>query len=581
MAFPDDREDSTESAPRRFLRKKRADDAESASPRRSRKGRKEAADTGDTFGMTDPFGAAPDPFGADPSGPFGGGPSGSFGGGPAGPGGSGFFGSDAAHDPFDTAASGPGGPGSGRGGPGGPGRGAPGPGGPGPGGAGPGGPGGPGPSRREPFAPGGPQRDPFDVGAPGSGPALRGLFDAGSPGAGPAQHDPFDASAQGPSGAGPSGPGARGPFGAGPSAPGPGGPGARGSDPAGPGARGSDPAGPGVRGSDGPGTRGRDPFESGASGAGPTDPGTRGRDPFDAATSGSPPSRRGSRRRAPFGGDSDELAIPGAEGGHHSGAADGKEATDDTKTAQRRDTWSPYAEGPRSRGPLYAVLGGVAVLGLLVAALVVMFKSGDDATTAAQTTRRTSAPLPSGPAGKYAYAGSRKTDPEPLTVKELFPGKKVTVSGRSYQLTITSKLKKCADGAMGAKMQKALKDGKCTQLIRASFRDKAGKVIGTVGVANLSTSKAATKVTSVGSDANYVKPLPGKDEVTKLVGSGSGGANVWMHGHYAVMIWFQNKDGSKPDKKSQKAIMRAVDDITKATVFKALDARSLTGHPGS
>lgn len=590
MAFPDDREDNTESAPRRFLRKKRGDDTGGAAPR-SRKDRKKAADTDDTFGMTDPFGA--DPFGAGSSDPFGGGPGapGSFG---AGGSDTDFFGAPSARDPFDTAASrpggphgpggsrgpggsydaggfngpggpggpggfnGPGGPGPGPGGfngPGGPGRGAPGAGGPGPGGPGAGGPGagtpgpGDGPSRRESFAQGGPQRDPFDTGAPGSGPA-RGLFDAG------------------PSGPGAPGPGARGPFDTG----------APGEPGAGQGSRGADP---GSRGADanGPGTRGRDPFDTAAPGADPAEPGARGRDPFDAPSAGSGPSRAGSRRRAPFGAGSDKPGAAGAASQETEAAGDGK-GDDGAKTTQRQ-TWSPYAEGPRSRGPLWFVLGGVAVLGLLVGGLVMMFKAGEEESTVAQTTRRTSAPLPSAPPGKYAYAGSRKTDPEPLTVKELFPAKKITVSGRSYQMTITSKLKKCADGAMGDKMQKALKDGRCTQLIRASFRDKAGKVIGTVGVANLSTSKAATKVASVGSETNYVKPLPGKDEVTKLVGSGSGGANVWMHGHYAVMIWFQNKDGSKPDKKSQKAITSAVKDITGATVFKALDARSMTGFPAS
>ncbi|WP_113700201.1 hypothetical protein [Nonomuraea lactucae] len=243
--------------------------------------------------------------------------------------------------------------------------------------------------------------------------------------------------------------------------------------------------------------------------------------------------------------------------------------------------WSPYSEGNRSRGPLWFTLGGLAVLGLLVAALVVMFKSGGSDPTAGESSRRSSAPLPSAPPGEFSYAGERSTDPEPLTVKELFPSKKVSFSGRAYEMTVTSKVKKCSDGAVGTKMQKALKDGKCTQLIRASFRDKAGKVIGTVGVANLKSSKAATKVASAGSDSNYVKPLAGKDEVTKLVGSGSGGANVWMHGHYAVMIWFQNKDGSKPDKKERKAITLVAKDITKATVYKALDARSLTGNPAS
>ncbi|GAA3225324.1 hypothetical protein [Nonomuraea helvata] len=49
-------------------------------------------------------------------------------------------------------------------------------------------------------------------------------------------------------------------------------------------------------------------------------------------------------------------------------------------------------------------------------------------------------------------------------MKEIFgKEKKITVSGRSYEMTITSKDKKCSDGALGDALKKALKAGKCTQ----------------------------------------------------------------------------------------------------------------------
>jgi hypothetical protein len=252
-------------------------------------------------------------------------------------------------------------------------------------------------------------------------------------------------------------------------------------------------------------------------------------------------------------------------------------ADERVETGPTHRTWSPYDEENRSRGPLWAVLGGVAVLALLGGGLTLMWNADSPGAADPDAGRRTSAPIPSAPPGKFGYAGARRTDPDPLTVKELFKSKKFTVAGRSYQMTITSKDKKCGDGVLGEKISKALKAGKCTQMMRASFRDKSGKVIGTVGVANLNTSKNATKVARAGGTADYVKPLAGKDETTKFLGSGSGGAKVWTHGHYAVMVWFQSKDGIKPDKKSSKTLFQAADDITKATVFKALDSRTLTG----
>ncbi|WP_157252510.1 hypothetical protein [Nonomuraea typhae] len=258
------------------------------------------------------------------------------------------------------------------------------------------------------------------------------------------------------------------------------------------------------------------------------------------------------------------------------------ETSQPTQSTQKSAMWSPYDEGPRSRGPLLFVVGGLAVLGLLVGGLVVMWNAGGPSPVSTST--RTSAPLPSAPPGKFGYAGERKTDPKPMTVKEIFGEKKFTVSGRSYEMTITKSDKKCGDAANGDKLAKALKSGKCTQVIRATFRDKSGKIIGTVGVANLDTTPSAEKVASAGAKGKrsvYVKALPGKDSVTKYVGSGSGAADIWTHGHYAIMVWFQNKDGSKADKKAAKKLAEAADDVTKATVFKALDGRSVNGFPNS
>ncbi|NUP68344.1 MAG: hypothetical protein HOV96_27755 [Nonomuraea sp.] len=256
-------------------------------------------------------------------------------------------------------------------------------------------------------------------------------------------------------------------------------------------------------------------------------------------------------------------------------AAEG-ETTEQTAQSSRVG-WSPYDEGRTSRAPLWFAIGGVALLALLGGGIAMMW-SADGPSAEAEAPTRTSAPLPSAPPGKYGFAAERTTDPDPISVKEIFGSKKkFTVAGRPYEMTITSKDKKCTDGALGDKLQKALKAGKCTQLVRASFRDKSGTVIGTVGVANLKSSSTASKVAKVGDASNYVKPLTGKDSVTKFLGSGSGGAKISTHGHYAIMVWFQNKDGSKPDKKESKRIFEAISDVTGATVFKALDNRSVTG----
>lgn len=259
------------------------------------------------------------------------------------------------------------------------------------------------------------------------------------------------------------------------------------------------------------------------------------------------------------------------------------EPAESSEQRPQRQMWSPYDEGPRTRGPFWFVVGGVAVLGLFVAALVVMFNADGGTPTAIGATQPVSSPLPSPPGGAFSYAEARETDPKALSVKELFPSDKVSHQNRDYTMTVSRKDVSCGAGVTGGKLEKALKSGKCTMVIRASFKDATNKIIGTVGVANLRTAKDAAKAVAAtsgkGERQDYVTPLPGKDRVTKFLGSGEAGAKVWAHGHYAVMVWFQFKDGDKPGKKGTEQLFQAANDITNATVFKALNARALTGFP--
>lgn len=419
--------------------------------------------------------------------------------------------------------------------------------------------------------------------AAADGPAGGGRARRGGPGDDPLANGPGGAeppgslfmSGSGRHGGGPGGPG------------GPGDGGRHGGGPGGPGGGfGGDPAGPppqGGFGSDafgGPGTGQGGPERRPPAGA-PNIPGSN--EPTSAfGTPPEPDGGKGADGKKKGKGDKSSGRRGRKDRGAPAGADNGKDGAGDGRpaktTAQSRIGWSPYDENSRSRGPLLAGIGGLVVLGLLTGGLVMMYNADEPVTAETTASRQTSAPLPSVPPGKYGFAASRKTDPDPITVKEMFgKRRKFTVSKRGYQMTITSKDKKCTDGALGDALQKALKSAKCTQFVRASFRDKEGVVIGTIGVANLSSEKQAAKVAKAGSSSNYVKPLPGKDEVTKQLGSGAGGAKISTYGHYAILVWFQRKDGTKPDSKGSKRISQAIVDITKATVYEALDNRALTG----
>ncbi|GII90804.1 hypothetical protein [Sinosporangium siamense] len=247
----------------------------------------------------------------------------------------------------------------------------------------------------------------------------------------------------------------------------------------------------------------------------------------------------------------------------------------------RPGMWSPYDEGPRSRRPLFLAVGGIVLLVAGGVGLAMLSNSTPAPVAAPSPTPVPSLPESSKrPEGEYGYAASRATDPAPLTIKELFRTTKVTRANRSYTMTVRRLDKKCKNGVTGPKITKAIADGKCTQIIRASFRDRTGKIIGTIGVANLRNSAAVAKVATAGGGGerkDYVKPLPGKDKVTKSLGSGEAYAGVWRHGHYAVMLWFQYKDGHLPSKKERTSLNQAAVDIAELTVFRALDSRTLTG----
>ncbi|MEU9835435.1 hypothetical protein AB0D67_28205 [Streptosporangium sp. NPDC048047] len=248
----------------------------------------------------------------------------------------------------------------------------------------------------------------------------------------------------------------------------------------------------------------------------------------------------------------------------------------------RQAMWSPYDEGPRSYRPFIFIGAGLAVLVAAGFGLAALAGSDDvpPSATASPPAKTSGAQLPDVPDGKFGFAASRTTDPGRLTLDELFKRKKVAHGGQRFEMTVRRNDTKCKDAVVGDKLQKALTGGKCNQLLRASFRDASGKIIGTVGVANLKTSASASKVVSTvrgKSLEEYLKALPGKDKVTKSLGSGEAFAGGWTHGHYAVLVWFQYKDGHLPKKTEVKKLNQAAFGAVDATVTPALEARSLTG----
>ena len=286
-------------------------------------------------------------------------------------------------------------------------------------------------------------------------------------------------------------------------------------------------------------------------------------------------------------------ARPGPDGGHQAFPPHGAPGSFGAPgpSAQPPDQDRPWATPevvlpqPRSRRrPLVLSIGAVVVLAAAGGGLYYTAQRNAQTSTAA-TASPTASPVTGSkrPSGKYGYAVSRASDPLPLKVGEVFPKVKVQKGKRTYYMTVRRNDKVCKNASEGENIQKALKAAGCTQIVRASFQDSSGKIIGTIGVANLKTSAGARKVATAGAAKerkDYVKPLQGKKGATKQLGSGEALAGAWTHGHYAVLLWFQFKDGHKPSTAEAKRLNLAASDITDQTVFPALDTRSLTGGRG-
>ncbi|MEO3787069.1 hypothetical protein ABGB12_27405 [Actinocorallia sp. B10E7] len=249
-------------------------------------------------------------------------------------------------------------------------------------------------------------------------------------------------------------------------------------------------------------------------------------------------------------------------------------------------------KGKANRKPL--IFGGVLVVAVaLVAGFVLLNgkkENGENAanssdvpaakTTPSQNGDPAASAQPSEPAAGGGLLESRKTDPRPLTLGEVFRKKRFTEKGITYVMTIRKK-SSCKDAVSGTALRSALAKGKCTQFLRATFTTAGGKMIGTVGVANLSTASAASKAAKAATAKDaYVVALPAKG-VTSKIGQGDALGAAWTRGHYLIMTWVQLPDGKAIPAKHKKAAQTfAQSTVVGSNLGPALNIRDETGKPG-
>jgi hypothetical protein len=177
--------------------------------------------------------------------------------------------------------------------------------------------------------------------------------------------------------------------------------------------------------------------------------------------------------------------------------------------------------------------------------------------------------------GKWQHIGTRSTDPDPLTVAELYPPR-FALDRTSYLRTAASETTDCSLAVFGSQLEAALQAGHCSQIVRASY--VSGTIMGTVGVANLISYKAAQEAGRVTGPQQIIAPLTARTGVTSKLGDGTGVVQAEVKGHYLILMWAQFTSLKSPSTAAQRAqLEQFAADLVTGSANINLSTRMLTG----
>ncbi len=245
--------------------------------------------------------------------------------------------------------------------------------------------------------------------------------------------------------------------------------------------------------------------------------------------------------------------------------------------------------GLRGKRLLFAAVGVVAVGVIGVAAYAFLFKSNSPTgSSGAQGPLPTSSAQPSQQAcakalGTYCNIEASNDDPKALTPGELYPPAFTNEKDKSsYSLVSTKTDTKCSNAVIGSDLISAINAGKCTQVVRASYVSGGNKIMGTIGVVNLSTTNGAHHAGKVVGQNDFIAPLTSKTGVASKLGNGTGVVESEFKGHYLILTWSEFVNGDDPTTKTQQnQLMQFSNDLVAETANVALSQRMVTGAPAS
>jgi hypothetical protein len=307
-----------------------------------------------------------------------------------------------------------------------------------------------------------------------------------------------------------------------------------------------------------------------------------GEEPYGWAAPGEPAPRRDRPRRA----QPDEMGD--GLGTRQARRASGDAGTRLTQEPQRPPgTRRPGSRGrvrpPARRRPGRVLLAVGLAVAVIAGSAGYLWFSGrhHGAPAAAQhqpTPRSDPTPSTSQSLGVSDHIASRTSDPVPLTLAELFPAQ-FSDAGITYTRTVQKARTHCAQALIGSGLTSAVSHAGCSQAMRASYLS-SNKLMGTIGVLNLSTFAAAKKAGKAAGTADFIAQLPAARGPTKRLTKGTGVEAAEVKGHYLVLVWAEFANLRAPKSAAQRRELEAfISALIQKSANVSLAVRMVTGRP--
>ncbi|MGW4958486.1 hypothetical protein ACWEPL_14775 [Nonomuraea sp. NPDC004186] len=200
----------------------------------------------------------------------------------------------------------------------------------------------------------------------------------------------------------------------------------------------------------------------------------------------------------------------------------------------------PPAPPGKSKRALLVTLGALALAGVATGGFFAYQAVTSPTPTTAATrptassepsTETPAAAAPSDAPDGTSILNSEQTDPQKLSLSEAFPKKKVSAAGTTFT-RVKAAVETSCDKAATGDFADALKEQKCSRVLRATYVDSKHRYAVTTGIAVLPDKDAAIIADQSKNLSRNVwfRPLPGAD--------GSGGERVNIAGGYAAgLVW--------------------------------------------